>query len=84
MYGFPGDFSAAPDSLLAGNIVNKLGGRTVLLRPNFDQGRQTISRNSYLNSEGTCLENSATMTNVLSLIEEADLSALYPAPLVVR
>jgi hypothetical protein len=83
-YGYGGEPTPNSQALFASNIVSRYGGRTVLLRPETSGGRQVVTYNSSVNTEGTCAVTGAGSASVFPLVEEADLSALYALPLMVR
>jgi hypothetical protein len=82
-YLFPYSVPSTTPTLFTAGRVTAAGSQRILYRPDYVTGSSTITRRSHYNSDGLCIDSTATET-LFPAIQVSNLSTNYPAPLEVR
>jgi hypothetical protein len=82
-YLFPLSFPSTDSTIFAAGRVTAAGSQRILYRPDYATGASSVTRRSYYNSEGLCVDTTSTEV-LFPAIQVSNLSTAYPAPLSVR
>ncbi len=82
-YLFPSSVPATDSTLFSAGIVTAAGSQRILYRPDYVTGSASVTRRSYYNTDGLCVDATATET-LFPAIQVSILSTTYPAPLEAR